>query len=350
LRDAFHSRPPHRPGLGRWLAALPLDKPEAFASRGEGATPLIEEAFGRLRVRLLLDHLNPSGSYKDRGAAVMLADLHAQGAHSLVEDSSGNAGIALALYASARRTPVTVFVPSGIPRGKRRLIERFGGRVITCAGSSALPAREAAARAAREASRKRGRAYASHVWQPAFHHGVKTAAYEIAAAVGRPGPSGVVFPVGNGALALGLALGFSDLVTAGLLDRPPVLLGVQAAACAPVAREFAESIGGRRPRSEPGGTACDGIRIASPPLAREIVVSIAGSGGVLVAVKEAETRRAQDQLWRRGYAVELTSAVVAAALSYYGSRWEGWLESLGLRGPIVGLLTGSGLKSSGVAG
>ena len=348
LRDLFHSSPSSREGIGRWLPALPLEEPDDLISRGEGGTPLVEESFRGVRVRLLLDHLNPTGSYKDRGAAVMVADLRRQRGRYLVEDSSGNAGAALALYATAVRRTAVIFVPAGTSEGKLRLIQSFRRpSVVECEGPTAAAARQQAASRAQVESRRRRRIYASHVWQPAFRHGVKTAAYEIASALGRPAPAAVVFPAGNGVLALGLALGFSDLHAAGLLDRPPLLIGVQAAACAPLARAFSKAAGMRRAAEERGETACEGIRVATPPLEREVVAAVAASGGKMLTVKEHQARAALDGLWKRGYAVELTCAVVAAVLTRYALRWRRRFDSLGLEGPLVGILTGSGLKGDG---
>ena len=337
--------------MRRWAEALPLERPGELLSRGEGGTPLVEEPFSGVPVRLLLDYLNPTGSYKDRGAAVLVSDLRGQRGRILIEDSSGNAGAAVALYGTASGRQVRIYAPAMATPGKLRLIERFPhARVVSCDGATPSQARERAAQRAVEEAGRPGRLYASHVWQPAFRHGVKTAAWEIASGVAPQEPSAVVFPVGNGILALGLSLGFSELVAAGLISRLPLLIGVQAAACAPVARAHARAAGRRRPDEQRGETACEGIRIASPPLLREIVAAIVASRGKVLTVKEATTRHALDGLWGRGYPVELTSAVVAAILTEYAGHWRRRFTSEGRTGPIVGILTGSGLKAEGRTG
>src|SRR5262249_35769666 len=150
-------------------------------------------------------------------------------------------------------------------------------------------------------------------------------------------------PVGNGALALGLARGFDELRAAGLFSRPPALFGVQAASCAPVARAWARLVGAPEPETEAVETSCEGIRIAAPPLEREIAAAIGATGGEIATVGEDATSRAQDALWRRGFAVERTSAVTWAALEAAGQRWARLAAERG--GPLVVVLTGSGLKS-----
>jgi threonine synthase len=331
-------------GTARWLAALPLERPGGLVSLGEGAAPFVEQGFGPLRVVLLLDHLNPSGSYKDRGAVVLVSALVEEGAREAVEDSSGNAGASLALYASARSLPVSIFVPSTASQGKRRLIERLGAALVLCGGSSPAEARREAAKQAESAAGRAGVFYASHVWHPGFRHGVKTAAFEIAAELGSA-PAAVVFPLGHGALALGLAKGFSELALAGAIPRLPMLIGVQAAACAPVARKYSRLFGGEPLLEEPGETACEGIRIDSPPLSPWVCAAIAATDGEVVTATEEQTRAAHDDLWRRGFPVEVTSAIVAAALLSHGGRWKQRLSSAGREGPVVAILTGSGLKS-----
>ena len=344
LREAFLERGGPA-GMPRWAEALPLEG--ALLSRGEGAAPLVEEPFREVPVRLLLDYLNPTGSYKDRGAALMVSDLRAQRGRILIEDSSGNAGAAVAMYGTAAGRSVRIYAPASASPGKLALIERFPrARVVACEGSSASDARAQAARRAVADAALPGRLYASHVWQPGFRHGVKTAAWEIASACRPQAPAAVVFPVGNGVLALGLSLGFFDLLTAGLIDHLPALIGVQAAACAPVARAHARAAGRRRPDEQRGETAAEGIRVTDPPLLREIVAAVVATRGKIVTVKEAPTRAALAHLWRRGYPVEFTSAVVAAVLGEFAARWRRGLAAEGRTGPIVGILTGSGLKSA----
>src|SRR4029078_11988285 len=77
--------------LWRYHAALPvqIDKPITL---GEGCTPLVELAWGDLRPHFKLEWFNPTGSFKDRGSAVMLSFLRQIGVDAVLEDSSGNGG------------------------------------------------------------------------------------------------------------------------------------------------------------------------------------------------------------------------------------------------------------------
>lgn len=136
-----------QPGIWRYRQAFGLDKAAPRVTLGEGNTPLLEgEAFGR-RVAFKLEFANPSGSFKDRGAAVAVSFLRSRGVVEAVEDSSGNAGASFAAYAAAAGMRARVFVPDTASGPKRRQIEAYGAEVVRILGS-----RQQAAEAARRAA------------------------------------------------------------------------------------------------------------------------------------------------------------------------------------------------------
>jgi threonine synthase len=113
----FRGRVPDRgalagraPSLWRYAEALPLAEP-ARISLGEGLTPLVA-APGRPGVALKLDHVMPTGSFKDRGAVLLVGLADRLGVSRLVADSSGNAGAAVATYAARAGLACVVFVPA----------------------------------------------------------------------------------------------------------------------------------------------------------------------------------------------------------------------------------------------
>mgnify|MGYP001094656790 CR=1 FL=1 len=77
---------------------LPLAKGTDAVSLGEGYTPILHGRVAGAPVYLKQDHLFPSGSFKDRGAAVLVSHAAALGIKRVVEDSSGNAGAAIAAF------------------------------------------------------------------------------------------------------------------------------------------------------------------------------------------------------------------------------------------------------------
>jgi threonine synthase len=267
-------------------------------ARVAGPTPVSEVGVGTF-VKAEFQHR--TGSFKDRGAAAMIGTAAASGVRSVVADSSGNAGRAVAAYAADAGMECTVFVPTGTAPDKLAAIGGFGATVVEVPGG-----RPAAAGAARDRVGEGGGWYASHVHRPAFHHGVKTLALELFEQV--PDIDAVVVPAGNGTLVLGLWLGFGLLAALGHLARVPRIVAVQAERCAPLL--------GRSPSGLP--TAAAGIAIPDPPRAEPVRAAVAASGGRLIAVSEAGIERAREDLGGLGFEVEPTGAVAWAARAEVG--------------------------------
>ncbi len=284
--------------LSRYAPALPPGAGDLHL--GLWVTPVERIGPG---VHLKCDHLQPTGSFKDRGAAVMIGVAARMGVTSVLLDSSGNAGKAAAAHAAAASMACTVLVPAGTDGAKIGAMGRYGAEVVVVPGD-----RAATSRAAEEALAHAGRGgtpwYASHVHQPLFHHGVKTLAFELAEQVPGLEQGVVVVPAGNGTLVLGLWLGFSDLVAAGRLPGMPRLVAVQAESCAPLAG---------RPVVHPA-TAATGIAVAHPPRARQVRAAVAATGGGVLTVGEDDIAAARDRLEDLGLTVEATGAVGFAAL------------------------------------
>ena len=99
------------PTLWRYREALPVAR-EAVLSMGEGCTPMEELSFRGRRAILKIDYLFPTGSYKDRGATVLVSKLRELGVKKVVEDSSGNAGCAIAAYCARGGIRCGIYVPA----------------------------------------------------------------------------------------------------------------------------------------------------------------------------------------------------------------------------------------------
>jgi threonine synthase len=327
-RDALPRRPL---GVWRYREALPLADELTPVTLGGGATPLVDDVVGTTPVHLALEYVSPTGSYKDRGASLLVSVAAALGAQVLVDDTSGNAGIALAAYAARAGLKARVLVPDDAPPAKPAIAAEMGAEVVRVAGGRAAAAAAALAEAAA------GAFYASHAWSPFFVHGAKTFAYSLSEALRWTAPGAVVVPAGNGGLVLGLDLGYRELRRHGLIDRRPAIVAVQAAACAPLARAFAAGASVPAPVTE-GATAADGVRVCAPPRGAEVLEAVRQSGGSIEAVSEEEIAEARRALWRKGYAVESTGAVAAAYILRHG-------DVLRRRyGDLAVALTGSGLK------
>ncbi len=348
-------------GLWRYHDCIPVSEQIGTAlSLGEGLTPLIGAGGELPGVGIKLEYLFPTLSFKDRGAVVLVASALQRGARALIADSSGNAGSAIAAYAARAGLPCTVFVPAATSPGKRDQIRAYGAALQSVPGD-----RAATSAAAIDAVERTGAMYASHVYDPYFVQGTKTFAFELWEHC-RGVPDTVVIPVGNGTLLLGAGRGFRELHRAGLIERTPALLAVQSERCAPLARAWATGAG------EPGGavggdtvaevrdapaTVAEGIAIARPPRAAQILAAVKASGGCVISVPEAAIAPAQTDLARRGLFVEPTAAVAWAALllirrhralASVAADDRGWETARALAaGSVVVPLCGSGLKASG---
>jgi threonine synthase len=312
-------------------AALPLSI--ALVTLGEGWTPLVDLDWGDHPIQVKVESLNPTGSFKDRGAALLVTALRASGVREVVEDSSGNAGAALSAYAARAGLDATVYVPAHASSVKQAQIAVYGADVVAVPGS-----RTDTARAVLQAVDE-GAIYASHAYSPLYAQGMKTIAFELWEQCGGCTPGSVVVPLGHGGLLLGLHTGFDELLAAGLIERHPRLVGVQAEACAPLARAWKEGAREVEPVEE-GETVAGGVRIAAPPWGRQVLDAVRRSDGAIVAVSDEEALTAQRELARRGFYVEPTSALAVAALDQLSD-----VEGFDLDAPTMVVLTGSGFKS-----
>ena len=319
--------------IWRYRAALRLPEGVPQITLGEGWTPLVDEAIYGLPVRFKLEFLMPTGSFKDRGAAVLVSFLKHLGVKEVVEDSSGNAAASLAAYCARAGIRARIFVPSYASLGKLKQIQAYGAELVPVPGS-----RAEAARAAEEAV-EAGSYYASHYWNPFVLEGLKTLAYELAEQLSWRAPDNLIFPSGQGTFLLGTYHGFRGLFEAKLVEKLPRLFAVQAEACAPIAIAFQQGL--EEPAEiEPRETVAEGVRIAKPIHGAQVLTAIKKTDGAALAVTEEEIEQAQGELARRGLFIEPTSAVAVAGLKRLVEQGAIKPEEL-----TVVPLTGSGLKA-----
>ncbi len=325
-------------GPWRYRAAMALE-PGPVVSLGEGSTPLVSGQWDGIDVLFKLEFVAPTGSFKDRGTSVMVSYLKQRGVGALIEDSSGNAGAAVAAYAAAAGISCRIFVPAAASAAKLVQMRATGADVIPVAGS-----RSAVTEAAMAAAIAPGAFYASHNRQPFFLEGTKTLAYELWEDLGFRVPDAVVTPVGGGGNLLGCHIGFSELLRRGEISKLPRLYAVQPTACAPLVK--AQAAGATAVAAvEAGQTVAEGIVIADPVRGTEMLAALRESGGGAMAVDDSETVSALDRLARMGLFVEPTSAAVGAGLTR--------LLATGAIRPgesVVVILTGSGLKAAPLIG
>lgn len=314
-----------RQGMWTFADLLPVPK---RVSLGAGMTPLLDVE--PWNVEFKLEYIAPTGSFKDRGAATTISRAVAHGIERVFEDSSGNAGQAIATYAARAGIAAEIYVPADASSKKREAIERTGATIHTVEGS-----RSAATEACQDAVEEEGGWYASHAWDPAFYAGTSTTAFEIALQRDWSAPDSVVVPTGHGTLALGLYRGFRTLSKAGWIDSVPRLLLGQAAGHAPVVAAWDGA------RAATGSnTLASGIQIDRPARLDQLLDALEATNGAAVAIDEHSVKETLDTLHTHGFYTEPTCAVAPAAVEAFRSR--GTLEP---DADVVVPLTGHGFNT-----
>ena len=285
-----------------------------------------------LGVLMKMEFLMPSGSFKDRGTAVMLNYLKQTGVTDILEDSSGNAGSSVATYGAFLGFSCRIFVPESAPTGKKVQMAALGSDVVSVSGS-----RDDVAVAARKEAKQRF--YAGHNLQPFFLEGTKTLAFEIWEQLGFDVPDAIVIPMGQGSNVMGCHIGFNELLRAGIIDRVPRLYGIQAENAAPYhAAWVAKSDVAVPIDAKP--TIADGIAASKPVRLTEVLAALRETKGATIAVSEEDICDALRVLAQTGFFVEPTTAAGAAGLSRLMADGV-----IGAREKVVLILTGSGLKA-----
>ena len=336
--------PPNAPGPPppNWTGyeiLTPIHDANSWVSLGEGNTPCVEltsldKLLGLQRLYAKLEFLNPTGSFKDRGTAVLMSVAKEEGVTEVVEDSSGNAGASVAGYAARAGIKAHIFVPASAPPAKIQQIEVYGAEVHSIEGS-----REESTQAAIAYYTERGLVYASHNLSPYFIEGTRTFAYEVTRQFADGLPDHVVMPVGNGSLFIGAWKGFEELRDAGHVSQMPRFHCIQPQSFKPIA---AAHSGDDWTPEDGATTVAGGISVAAPPRKYQILDVLHASGGTALSVEDEEILRWQKLLAEKeGIFAEPTSASAFAGLDLLVRRGE--VQSAD---SVLVPVTGSGLKDA----
>ena len=319
--------------LWRYREAIPIRDDTSVVSFGEGMTPLVAWNQSPYNHHMKLDFVFPTGSYKDRGASVLLSKIRELGVGKIVEDSSGNAGAAIAAYSARAGIDCTIHCPASTSIAKLAQIALYGAKLQLIEGNRAATT-QAALQAAKTTY------YASHNWNPFFLEGIKTVAFEIVEQLGWKTPDQVICPVGYGSIYVGLYIGFRELYDQKIISNLPCLLGVQSAACHPIYKAYAENKDYMERFPQTQETLAEGITSELPIRVKRILKAISETNGAFTIVDDNEIKDGIKVLAAKGIFVEPTSAVIIGAFNKFV---EGGLISEG--DLTVSILTGTGLKA-----
>ena len=316
-------------GLFRYRRFLPLTGDTwRDVTLGEGMTPLVALDED---VLLKMDYYMPTLSFKDRGAAVLVAHMKSIGVEAAVQDSSGNAGNSVAAYCGRCGIACDIYVPEGTSPGKIAMIQAHGATAHVVPGS-----RDHCADVCRAQVEQEGKYYANHVYNPFFYQGTKTYLYEVYEQLGRI-PAHLFVPLGNGTLFLGVVLALEELLAAGCIDHFPKVIAIQSERCDPFVKAAAVHSPDPAPVT-PTPTMAEGISIGVPMRGREILKAIYRYDMDLITAPEDRILEARSYLARRGIYCEHTTAANLAAYWHY-------CDTHGKTPDSLLTMCGAGLKS-----
>jgi threonine synthase len=328
------------PSLWRYAALLPVTDPARAVTLGEGFTPLLRA--DRLAQTIGCRHLwvkdegrNPSGTFKDRGAAVALSRYRELGVGTVALNSSGNAGGSWALYSARAGIECVSILPTDAQPSSRKHCSIAGARTYY------LENWHVSGRIVSEACARHGWFNVCTLKEPYRVEGKKTMGLEIAEQLGWQFPEVIVYPMGGGLGAIAIWKAFDELAELGwIAGRPPRLIVTQYAGCAPAVKAFDEGIDDVEPwrgMDVPPG----GLKSPNPPGGRAVLALIRRHGGAAIAVSTEEATREVERLAQfEGIFACPEGATTLAGLNKALARG---LVSADER--IVVVCTGSGLKS-----
>jgi len=280
-------------GFYKWRELLPFEHDDRVPRLGEVDTPLIR--LGSAPSVIVKDEGRlPTGSFKARGLALAVSMARELGIDKLCMPSNGNAGAALAAYASRAGLQSLVYCPADTPRMNIDETRLCGAEVVEIDGYIDDCGKLLAARAAEE-----GWFDVSTLKEPYRLEGKKTMGLELAAQYQWSLPDAIFYPTGGGTGLIGMWKAFAEMKALGWIDGPlPKMFAVQADGCAPMVRaweagdEFAE-------RWEDAHTRAAGIRVPQAVGDFLILRTVRESEGRAVAVSEAEIEASWRDLARQ---------------------------------------------------
>ena len=291
-REALALRPTD---LWRWRELLPVRKLASIVSLGEIETPLVPiPRSGGARVIVKDEGRLPTGSFKARGLVMAVAMARELGVTKIAMPTNGNAGAALAAYASRTGIETIVLCPADTPEINVREIAAQGARVYRVNGLID------------ECGAIVGQGAAQGLWfdfstlkEPYRIEGKKTMGLELAAQLGWRLPGAIFYPTGGGTGLIGMWKAFAELEALGWIGTErPKMFAVQASGCAPIVKAFVADAE-HAERWEEAHTVAAGIRVPKAVGDFLILRAVRESGGKALAVEDADILAAVDDCARQ---------------------------------------------------
>jgi threonine synthase len=294
-KDALRARPAD---LWRYRELLPVRRAEHIVSLGEAATPILvlrklAAKLGGVELLVKDEGRLPTGSFKARGLVMAVSMGKALGITHMAMPTNGNAGAALAAYASRAGIRATVFCPEDTPEVNVSEIALQGASVYRVNGLI-----DDCGKIVAEGREQAGWFDVSTLKEPYRIEGKKTMGLELAEQLGWELPDVILYPTGGGTGLIGMWKAFAELEAIGFIgSERPRMVAVQAAGCAPMVRAF-EAGAEQAPRWENAHTIAAGIRVPQAIGDFLILRAVRESGGFAIAVEDAAITAALEEVAR----------------------------------------------------
>ncbi len=294
-KDALAARPPD---LWRYRELLPVRRKEDIVSLGETMTPIV--VLPKLAAKLGGGELLvkdegrlPTGSFKARGLVMAVSMAKALGIKHMAMPTNGNAGAALAAYASHCGIKTTIFCPEDTPEVNVSEIGLQGASVYRVNGLI-----DDCGKIVAEGKAKLGWFDTSTLKEPYRIEGKKTMGLELAEQLGWSVPDVIFYPTGGGTGLIGMWKAFAELEAIGFIGKKrPRMVAVQAAGCAPMVRAY-EDGAEHAARWENARTIASGIRVPQAIGDFLILRAVRDSGGFAIAVTDEAISSALEEAAR----------------------------------------------------
>lgn len=323
-----------------WRYRPVLPKVTRTVSLGEGGTPLqkaqrLAESLGVENLYLKDETRNPTSSFKDRSAALIVSDAVSRGYDSLICATNGNHGASVSAYAARVDIQCNLIVPKAVDLGKLAQMMMYDAKIVE-AGDSI---EEAIARA-QKLEEDMGWYQATTELNPLSIEGLKTISYELVEQRGVP--DWVIVAMGSGATLHSIWKGFTEMEELGLIRDKPKIIGVQAAGCSPITTAYNKGL--EEPEHVKGETVASAIRVSEPIYGELALKALKESGGLAVSVSDDDMVAAGKDIAKyEGIFAEPASSAPVACLKQDAVR------NLITQGDtVVCLVTSSGLKTDDI--
>jgi threonine synthase len=324
-----------------WRYASVMPRVEKKVSLGEGGTPFWKTE--RLGEHLNLENLylkdetrNPTNSFKDRSAALIMSDAVGKGFDSVICATNGNHGASIAAYAAKEDISCRVIVPRDLDLGKLAQMIASDASIEEARGDIDI-----AIERAKNIANGTGAYQATTELNPLSVESLKTVSYELA----EQGdvPDWVAVAMGSGVTIHSIWKGFNELERAGKIDKKPMLIGVQAEGCAPISDAFNKQFNAPL-MLDFGETVASAIRVSKPLFGSAALKALKESGGLSVTVPDSSMIDYGKEIARHeGIFAEPASAASVAFIPNLLER--GLIDS---SDTVVSIITSSGLKTNDI--